>query len=1090
MKLRSKGTRKPSSKEPPPSSVAATLPSSDNPPTPPAVKEPPPRLVAAERPTSDNQPTPSAALPSSDNPPTPSDDLPTPSAALPSSDNPPTPSALKEPPMPSALKETPLSLGTTVLPASNNPPTPSHGLLTQSTNDQPTPFANDPVRGPSLTVPQEDIEALNGPNFLTTALLDYLIQKAAPRDLSDNVLIGSSNSMSFFQTMNQKQTHPTNSADVATANILRRKYQFYSMRDYRFLSVNCSQGHFFVVSVVFDMNATKPFKEVLVYDSIRKSGRNSNAVAPHSQPGKYLRLLQLFLDQFCAFATKNHTSLLAIPDMILEKAKYGTSPQQHNTHDCGLFALATLLHLLDGNAGSKMKDVFTQEHIGRLRHAIYQEFHTGAKQLSWNFYCTYLPALATRVEPTATATATNLGLSSDDEALPYKESDDSDRYDTSYSDDIPEANTPPPLMTIDKDMSNVEDRNATEVLDTTFTEMFIDRSKQYKSLEELNTDMDHYEEVTGYRTIIKRSEDFARTYVCGTHLGCCFRAKFGKMRGEEAIVLKTFWTKAYHSGVRAPPTAKGRAYKKRLKGRVDPSVDEVATIKDGKPKPKDVMKAAAHLSNLETTYFQAYRAIQRRTEENWEQDKYSFQMVIPYLVKFQDQNEHTTIQFEKDGDHLKRIFICPGIMKSRMRFVRPVMSLDAAHLKSQWGGTLYIASVKTACDEIYPVAVAIMRENENYDGWNWFLQNLHTAVEILVMDHPKGRVRYKYFSFVSDRQKGLLQALKNVFPSNHSWFCSIHIARNTQQIAGKKVASFVHPLSTSFSHPQTTRWLEKIEKMSHAGRSYLDGIEPNQWKGTAWLDDLGLPPRYGIVTSNMSESANSMFGKAREGSWLHSIDTILGTMTERIAMLRKRVADKEGIVPTVLKKLRESWEACAGYKVIEVHNQGDEFNVVRQSTSASEEPRRYNIDIGLCTCSCGRWQEFGYPCVDVMAYYRLEKKLSFIRILEELVDSQYKYETERELLELNVVPVCIETIAPDGITLPPIPCKKRSSGRPKKQRFRKRSRWALEPEKSNIKCSACGMPGHNNRTCEARKRMEEEDRKRSPEERMNELDLS
>ena len=158
-----------------------------------------------------------------------------------------------------------------------------------SLDDGATPFADDPVRGPPIIVPPADIEALNGPNFLTTALLDYLIQKAAPRNLPDDILIGSSNSMSFFETMNKKQGHPTNAADVATANILRRKYQFYSMRQYRFLSVNCAQGHFFVVSVLFDMNDEKPFKEVLVYDSIRKSGRKSNAVQKNSTAAKYLR---------------------------------------------------------------------------------------------------------------------------------------------------------------------------------------------------------------------------------------------------------------------------------------------------------------------------------------------------------------------------------------------------------------------------------------------------------------------------------------------------------------------------------------------------------------------------------------------------------------------------------------------------------------------------------------------------------------------------------------------------------------------------------------------------------------------------------
>jgi hypothetical protein len=79
-------------------------------------------------------------------------------------------------------------------------------------------------------------------------------------------------------------------------------------------------------------------------------------------------------------------------------------------------------------------------------------------------------------------------------------------------------------------------------------------------------------------------------------------------------------------------------------------------------------------------------------------------------------------------------------MKRSMQYVlQPVlMSLDAANLKSEWKGTLYIALVKLGCNEIvYPVAVAriVLEQNENLDGWRWFLTNLDTAALILSALH-------------------------------------------------------------------------------------------------------------------------------------------------------------------------------------------------------------------------------------------------------------------------------------------------------------------------------------------------------------------
>ena len=254
--------------------------------------------------------------------------------------------------------------------------------------------------------------------------------------------------------------------------------------------------------------------------------------------------------------------------------------------------------------------------------------------------------------------------------------------------------------------------------------------------------------------------------------------------------------------------------------------------------------------------------------------------------------KRSTTKCETRGAFIERIFVCPGIMKTTLRHVRPVMSLDAAHLKSKWKGTLYTASVKTGSDEIYPVAIGIMNGNENEAGWTWFLRLLESAIEILVMDWPNEEYRFKYFTFISDRQKGLIEALRMVFPQNHACFCAIHIARNAEKHGGKRVSQHVHHLSRTFSHFVSANILEKIGRISVKGKEYIEKIPPEEWRSTSWSDAARLPPRYGIVTSNMSESTNNMFAGAREGSWLLSLDFILGKMMERIAFLRKNIKGK------------------------------------------------------------------------------------------------------------------------------------------------------------------------------------------------------
>ena len=235
----------------------------------------------------------------------------------------------------------------------------------------------------------------------------------------------------------------------------------------------------------------------------------------------------------------------------------------------------------------------------------------------------------------------------------------------------------------------------------------------------------------------------------------------------------------------------------------------------------------------------------------------------------------------------------------------------------------------------------------------------------------------------------------------------------------------------------------------------MDGIPPHQWKGIAWSDDKGLPPRYGIVTSNMSESMNNMFRQARDGSWLRSLDTMLGTMLERISVLRKETEGKSGIIKNVLSRLRGQWENCAGFKVMEIKKGRSEFTIIRQSRKARDNSNRYTIDIVEQQCECGIWQEHDFPCIDALAYFRLEKKYTLNHVLAKFVDKVYTYEHENELLKENIVPVCMETISRDGVTMAPKETFKRSTGRPRKERIRKRSRSVYPTKESTIVCSRC-----------------------------------
>ncbi|KAG7371449.1 hypothetical protein IV203_020019 [Nitzschia inconspicua] len=68
----------------------------------------------------------------------------------------------------------------------------------------PIPFADDPVRGKPISLATGDVEGLDPGQWLSTSLVDYVLQTSLAGKLPDHVLIGSSNCSTYFHKYNSK----------------------------------------------------------------------------------------------------------------------------------------------------------------------------------------------------------------------------------------------------------------------------------------------------------------------------------------------------------------------------------------------------------------------------------------------------------------------------------------------------------------------------------------------------------------------------------------------------------------------------------------------------------------------------------------------------------------------------------------------------------------------------------------------------------------------------------------------------------------------------------------------------------------------
>ncbi|XP_026421320.1 uncharacterized protein LOC113317419 isoform X2 [Papaver somniferum] len=92
-------------------------------------------------------------------------------------------------------------------------------------------------------------------------------------------------------------------------------------------------------------------------------------------------------------------------------------------------------------------------------------------------------------------------------------------------------------------------------------------------------------------------------------------------------------------------------------------------------------------------------------------------------------------------------------MKGFINGCRPIVGLDGCHLKGKYGGCLLSATSLDAQNGLVPLGIMICR-NECFENWYLFLKDLKPRL----VDH---RLQ---LNFISDRQKGLLEAVALLFP--------------------------------------------------------------------------------------------------------------------------------------------------------------------------------------------------------------------------------------------------------------------------------------------------------------------------------------
>ncbi|XP_021752928.1 uncharacterized protein LOC110718400 [Chenopodium quinoa] len=201
------------------------------------------------------------------------------------------------------------------------------------------------------------------------------------------------------------------------------------------------------------------------------------------------------------------------------------------------------------------------------------------------------------------------------------------------------------------------------------------------------------------------------------------------------------------------------------------------------------------------------------------------------------------------------------------------------NVTSNWGGwvpskrgipwQILVAVGKDGNNAIFPIAWATA-EIENKDNWCWFLESLLKA--LCVYDQGDG------LTFMSDRQKGLIEAFAGVAPKAELRFCVRRIWSNFKlKFHGATFKELFWAAARASTLFEFEVAMESINFLDEEEYQWLSNIDPQHWSRHAF----SINCKSNMLLNNMCETFNAVIRDARDKPILTQMEWLRRYMMKR-----------------------------------------------------------------------------------------------------------------------------------------------------------------------------------------------------------------
>ncbi|KAL0315537.1 UNVERIFIED_CONTAM: hypothetical protein Sradi_5431900 [Sesamum radiatum] len=327
-------------------------------------------------------------------------------------------------------------------------------------------------------------------------------------------------------------------------------------------------------------------------------------------------------------------------------------------------------------------------------------------------------------------------------------------------------------------------------------------------------------------------------------------------------------------------------------------------------------------------------------------------------------------------------------------------------------------------------------------------------------------------TFMSDKQKGLVGALQELFPNAEHRFCVRHLHSNFKNYGfwGLAFKNILWKATRATTENEFTRIMQEMKELDESAFAWFNDKNPKEWSRS----HFSCYPRCDILLNNACESFNSNILEERDKPILSMLEWIMEYLMQRLQQNRDRAKKrwKKVLCPkiqTIIDRNIEKLGDCIPIKSDDKHYQILCF-----------DGTQYSVDLENATCGCRKWDLSGIP-------YKHAINAIFCQgeNIENYTHQCYRVEKYLKVYEHAILPINGRKEWKKSDFVPPVPPNPvKKVGMPRKtrrlepdepvQKKKKRKPAPIFKEGSNkikmqqttVKCGKCDVQGHNAGTCQ------------------------